>query len=84
MKFFLIEFTTSFGLLIHLFHSIRYNYDLEKTELQSKYSAHVGSCRKIEFDESGELLYSISDDKSINIAETNGGKAVNVYDNAHE
>lgn len=49
-----------------------------------QYSAHMGNCRKIEYDESGELLYTISNDKSIIIAESNGGKFKNVYDGAHE
>lgn len=43
----------------------------------------MGSCRKLEYDETGELIYTVSEDKSIIVAESNTGKFKNVFDRAH-
>ncbi|XP_065202910.1 WD repeat-containing protein 55 homolog isoform X2 [Planococcus citri] len=60
-----------------------YSYDVENTQVALKYSAHMGSCRRIEFDDQGESIYSISDDKCIIVADANSGKFKNVFDDAH-
>lgn len=62
----------------------RYNYSIEKTELILKYSAHLGNCRHIEYSDCGELIYSISDDKCVIVAEAETGKFKNSFDEAHE
>lgn len=70
--------------LIISFLLLRYKYDVEKTESILKYSAHVGSCRRIEYDSDGGLIYSISDDKCIIVAEAESGKFKNAFDEAHK
>ncbi|KAL6986565.1 WD domain repeat-containing protein 55, partial [Sarracenia purpurea var. burkii] len=43
----------------------------------------MGSCRRIEFDDEGESIYSISDDKCIVVADADSGKFKSVFDIAH-
>lgn len=48
------------------------------------HEVHNKACRAIEYSEDGELLFTVSADKSIMVTDSESGKLRQFYDNAHE
>ncbi|GLH05045.1 WD repeat-containing protein 55 homolog [Gryllus bimaculatus] len=61
-----------------------YKYNNDNNELSETLELHLKSCRDVEFNDDGTLLYSTSKDKSIMVSDMETGKLKQVYENAHD
>jgi WD repeat-containing protein 55 len=65
-------------------HNFRYSYSNESCKLERTIEVHTKVCRCVEFDESGDLLFSVSKDKSIVVSDMTSGKMKRFTEDAHE
>ncbi|KAK0159647.1 hypothetical protein PV327_010741 [Microctonus hyperodae] len=61
-----------------------YKYNNEETNLVSTIELHEKACRDLKFSNDGEVLYSVSKDKSIMITDVQTEKLKASYDAAHD
>lgn len=60
-----------------------YKYSMETNETINSFESHKKATRAVEFSDDGELLFSVSKDKSICITDVNLGKPKRVIKKAH-
>lgn len=61
-----------------------YKYSLESTELVQTLEVHTKACRAIEFSDEGDMLFTVSKDRSVMISDFQTGKLKWFCEDAHE
>lgn len=61
-----------------------YKYSLESTELTQTLEVHTKACRAVEFSDNGDMLFTVSKDKSIMVTDFQTGKLKWFCEDAHE
>ncbi|KAJ8961218.1 hypothetical protein NQ318_008901 [Aromia moschata] len=61
-----------------------YKYSNDENTLVNNLELHTKACRDIEFSNDGEVLFSVSKDKSIMLSDVNCGKLIRFYEETHE
>lgn len=63
---------------------ILYKYSKEENAIVSNFELHTESCRDIEFNEDGNVLYSSGKDKTIMLSDVESTKLIRFYEDAHD
>ena len=61
-----------------------YKITNEENTLVNTFENHTKACRAVEFSNSGDILFSVSKDKSIMLTDVKTGKLISNYENTHE
>lgn len=61
-----------------------YKYNNEENTLMTTIEVHEKACRDVQFSAKGDVIVSVSKDKSIAVTDVASGKLKRIYDRAHE
>ncbi|CAH2066617.1 unnamed protein product, partial [Iphiclides podalirius] len=61
-----------------------YEYNNDETKLVNTFELHVKACRDVEFDDTGDIMFTAGKDKAIIVTDIETGKLKQCYENAHE